>query len=57
MQTCNRTAYRCRKYFKIERDKLAKDGKNKQSLKGLELKFKFNQETEIQLKNTFVHCV
>lgn len=43
--------------FKIERDRLVKDGKYKQNLKGLELKYKFNLETEIQLKSTFVDCV
>ena len=43
--------------FKNERDKLPKEGKYKKSLKGLELKYKFNPETEIQIKNTFVDCV
>jgi hypothetical protein len=43
--------------FKSERDKLPRDGKYKQKLKGLELKYKFNPETEIQIKNTFVGCV
>lgn len=43
--------------FKTERDKLPKDGKYKQSLKGLELKYKFNSDTEIQIKNTFVDCI
>ncbi len=43
--------------FKIERDRLPKDGRYKQNLKGLELKYKLNPEIEIQLKNTFVDCV
>jgi S1-C subfamily serine protease len=43
--------------FKTERDKLVKDGKFKMNLKGLELKYKLNPETVIQIKNTFVDCV
>jgi Trypsin-like peptidase domain len=43
--------------FKTERDKLPKDGKYKQNLKGLELKYKFTPDTEIQIKNTFVDCI
>jgi len=45
------------KNFKSERDKLPKDGKFRKNLKGLELKYKFNPETEIQNKNTFIDCV
>lgn len=43
--------------FKTERQKIANDGKQKAHLKGLELKYKLNPETTIQLKNTFVDCV
>lgn len=43
--------------FRAERDKLPRDGKFKKNLKGLELKYKFNPETEIQIKNTFLDCV
>ncbi|MEP6845735.1 MAG: trypsin-like peptidase domain-containing protein [Panacibacter sp.] len=43
--------------FKTERDKLPRDAKYQRNLKGLELKYKFNPETEIQVKNTFVDCV
>lgn len=43
--------------FKTERDKLPKDGKYKMNLKGLELKYKYSQDVEIQMKNTFVDCV
>ncbi len=43
--------------FKSERDRLTKDGKYKQALKGLELKYKYIPATQIQIKNTFVDCV
>lgn len=43
--------------FKSERDKLPKDGKFNGYLKGLELKYKYNPETTIQMKSTFVDCV
>ena len=43
--------------FKTERDKLPKDGKFNQKLKGLEGKYSFNPEKEIQIKNNFVDCV
>lgn len=42
--------------FKAERDKLPKDGKYNQSLKGLELKYKYNKETTVQLKHNFLNC-
>jgi hypothetical protein len=42
--------------FKEERDKIARDGNFKKNLKGLELKYKYNSETTIQLKNNFVNC-
>jgi hypothetical protein len=43
--------------FKTERDKLPSGGQFKQRLKGLELKYKYNNESIIQVKNTFVDCV
>ena len=43
--------------FKSERDKLPRDGKFNKNLKGLELKYKLNPETEIQVKNLFLDCV
>ena len=42
--------------FKEERDKMAKDGKYKKNLKGLELKYKYTNETTVQLKNNFINC-
>ncbi|MES2881936.1 MAG: trypsin-like peptidase domain-containing protein, partial [Bacteroidota bacterium] len=41
--------------FREERDKIAKDGKHKQNLKGLELKYKYGNETTVQLKHNFVN--
>lgn len=43
--------------FKAERNKLPRDGKFHKNLKGLELKYKFNPETKVQIKNTFIDCV
>ena len=43
--------------FKKERQALPQDGKYKTQLKGLELKYKFNPETTVQLKNNFVDSV
>lgn len=43
--------------YKIERDKLPRDGKFKGNLKGLKLKYKIEDNTTVQLKNTFVNCV
>ena len=43
--------------FKKERLSLPSDGKYKSQLKGLELKYKLNPETTIQLKNNFVDSV
>ena len=44
-------------HFKTERDKLARDGNFKKHLKGLELKYKYTEESLVQVKNTFVDCV
>ena len=43
--------------YKTERNRIPNDGKQKAYIKGLELKYKYNPETIIQLKNTFVDCV
>jgi len=43
--------------FKQERDRLAKDNNFKKHVKGLELKYKFNAESVVQIKNTFLDCV
>lgn len=43
--------------FKAERDKLPKNGKFKQNMKALMLKYKIEDKTTIQLKNTFMDCV
>jgi hypothetical protein len=43
--------------FREERDKIAKDGNFKKNLKGLELKYKYTNETTVQLKNNFINCV
>src|SRR5687768_10619260 len=42
--------------FREERDRIPKDNKYKQALKGLELKYKYKQESTIQLKNNFINC-
>jgi len=42
--------------FREERNKLLKDAKYKRNLQGLELKYKFNKESSIQLKNNFINC-
>ena len=43
--------------FKREKEIITKDGKYKPALKGLELKYRYTNETTIQLKNNFVDCV
>lgn len=43
--------------FKAERQSIAQDGKFKAHLKGLELKYKYNADTTIQIKNNFVDSV
>jgi Trypsin-like peptidase domain len=45
------------KNFKAELTKIARDGKYAQNLKGLEIKYKMEPETVIQVKNTFKDCV
>ena len=42
--------------FKAERDRIPKDGRYKKSLLGLELKYKYQPETTVQLKNNFLNC-
>jgi hypothetical protein len=43
--------------FKQERERLARDHHFKKHLNGLELKYKFNAESVVQVKNTFLDCV
>lgn len=43
--------------FKAERKQVLNNPKHKQLIKGLELKYKLEQPTTIQLKNNFVDCV
>lgn len=43
--------------FRSERNQLPRDGKFKQRLKGLELKYKYTPDTLVQAKNTFLDCV
>jgi hypothetical protein len=43
--------------FKAERDTLPRDSRFKRNLKGLEIKYKFNSDTIVQIKNTFLDCV
>jgi hypothetical protein len=42
--------------FREERNNLVKDNKYKRNLNGLELKYKYNSETTVQLKNMFMNC-
>jgi len=48
-----------RKYseFKNERDKLPVDGKLREKLKRLEIKYEYRDETIIGIKNNFMNCV
>ncbi len=41
--------------FKLERDKLRKEGYNR-NLLGLEAKYKYRKETVVQIKNNFMNC-
>jgi hypothetical protein len=43
--------------FKKERQLIPNDGKQKAHLKGLELKYKYNADTAVQVKNNFVDCI
>ena len=42
--------------FKAERERIPKDGKYKRNLQGLEIKYKYNADSTIQLKNNFLNC-
>ncbi|HMD00471.1 MAG TPA: hypothetical protein VKH37_09970, partial [Ferruginibacter sp.] len=42
--------------FKAERNRIPNDGKFKKHLHGLELKYKYNADTTVQLKNNFLNC-
>src|SRR5690606_22626080 len=43
--------------FKAEREKLARDGKYKKNLLGLETKYNYKKETIVQIKNNFIDSV
>ncbi len=43
--------------FKKERQLIPIDGKQKAHVKGLELKYKYNPDTAVQVKNNFVDCI
>lgn len=43
--------------YKTERDRLPRDNKYNNHLKGLELKYKYTKETTVQLKNNFLNSV
>lgn len=43
--------------FKAERDKLPRDSRYKRSLRRLEIKYKYNTDTTVEIKNTFLDCV
>ena len=43
--------------FKADCSKIKRDGKFKRNLKGLELKYKYQKETTVQIKNNFVGAV
>ncbi len=43
--------------FRMEKQKLSSSVQGKYGMKGLEVKFKLNDDSTIQLKNTFVDCV
>jgi hypothetical protein len=42
--------------FKAERDKFPRDNKFRRNLQGLEAKYKYHNETTVQLKNNFLNC-
>lgn len=42
--------------FKAERERIPKDSHYRKNLKGLEIKYKYNRETTVQLKNNFLNC-
>ncbi len=42
--------------FKEEKSRIANDSKFKRNINGLELKYKYNNETTVQLKNKFMNC-
>lgn len=42
--------------FKEERSKIPKDSKFKKNLRGLEIKYKYGNDTTVQLKNNFMNC-
>lgn len=43
--------------FKIERGHLINDGKFKQHIRGLELKYKYNPDSFVEVRNNFLDCI
>jgi hypothetical protein len=43
--------------FKLEKNKLPKNGKLKRNIKALKLKYKISDNSTVQLQNTFIDCV
>jgi hypothetical protein len=44
-------------HFKAERVRLANDGKSKQHLRGLEMKYNYTTESYVEVRNNFLDCV
>ncbi|MDO9374067.1 MAG: hypothetical protein Q7T76_06605 [Ferruginibacter sp.] len=42
--------------FRLEKNRIASDGKQHKHLTGLEVKYSYTKEATIQLKNTFLNC-
>lgn len=42
--------------FRAERSRIPNDNKFRKSLQGLELKYKYQEDTTVQLKNNFLNC-
>jgi hypothetical protein len=43
--------------YKGERARLANDGKHKQHLRGLELKYNYNHDSFVEIRNNFLDCI
>ena len=43
--------------FKTERGRLANDGKFKQHVRGLELKYNYNPDSYVEVRNNFLDCI
>ena len=44
-------------HFKGERARLSNDGKQKQHLRGLELKYNYNPDSFVEIRNNFLDCI